>query len=288
MKIYISVLICHMLFLSLKAQVGINTTNPQELVHVAGATENVRVEGLNASNNEDNLGSESTTRVFVDAQGNLVLGALDDNANLFIDYGNYLNDAETPVSMVIQTGTGLGYSPVAEPIDWPGCVFTLTQNAILEVNYSVSWSIYDAQSLVKKRIFDNQARVIHTGVYFIEVNDLSDPYKPTNTPVVYDADGNYINGQPWCIDPTSSESNCGDWAGLIALNGQFYSNYNSEVGEYRDLQTTGSDYVKLPPGTYAALFACKLEVESTVGTGAAKLWLGSGQDELQIRIYYYD
>lgn len=270
------------------AQVGVNTTSPQELLHVAGALENVRVEGLNYPNNPNNLGAESTSRVYVNGLGNLVLGNWDDSAPLFIDSGNYLKNEETPVNMVVQTGTGLGYSPIAEPNDWIGSVFTLTQNAILEVSYTVSWSIYDAISLDKKRIYDNLSRVIHTGIYFINVNDMMGPYRPTNTPVIYDAEGNYINGQPWCIDPTSSESNCGTWAGLIGLNGQFYSNSNGEVGEYENLQTTGSDYVKLPPGTYAALFACKLEVESTQGNGAAKLWLGSGQDELQIRVYYYD
>lgn len=272
----------------LSAQVGINTTNPQELLHVAGSTKNVRVEGLNYPNNSNNLGPESSSRVYVNGVGNLVLGGMSDSAPIFIDSGNYLKDPETPVNLVLQTGTGLGYSPVAEPIDWLGSVFTLTQNAILEVSYTVSYSIFDAISLEKKRLDDNLARVIHTGVYFINVNDMMGPYRPTNTPVIFDADGNYINGQPWCINPTSSEANCLDWAGLIALNGHFYSNANAEVGEYRNLQTTASDYVKLPPGTYAALFACKLEVESTQSGGAAKLWLGSGQDELQIRVYYYD
>jgi len=278
------------LFLSTycSAQVGINTTNPSELLHIAGSTENVRIEGLNAQNNSNNLGPESTSRVYVNNLGNLVLGDWDDSAPIFIDSGDYLKNEETPVNMVVQTGTGLGYSPIAEPTDWLGAVFTLTQNAILEVSYTVSWSIYDAISLEKKRLYDNRARVIHTGIYFINVNDMIGPYRPTNTPVIYDADGNYINGQPWCINPTSSESNCNSWAGLIGLNGQFYSNSNGEIGEFQNLQTNGSDYVKLPPGTYAALFACKLEVESTTGNGAAKLWLGSGQDELQIRVYYYD
>lgn len=289
MKTYIIFSIVVLLFFkSMFAQVGIDTDQPQELLHVAGSTNNVRVEGLGYPNNANNLGPGNTTRVYVNSLGNLVLGDWDDSANIFIDSGNYLRNEETPVNMVVQTGTGLGYSPVAVPTDWPNVVFTLTQNAILEVNYTVSWSIYDAMSLEKKRIFDNLSRVIHTGIYFIQVNDLSGPYKPSNVPVIYDADGNFINGKPWCIDPTSSESNCLNFAGLVGLNGQYYTNTNSEIGEFENLQTNGSDYVKLPPGTYAALFACKLEVESTQGTGAAKLWLGSGQDELQIRVYYYD
>ena len=42
--------------ISVLAQVGINTTTPVQELHVAGATENVRIEGLNTINNVDNLG----------------------------------------------------------------------------------------------------------------------------------------------------------------------------------------------------------------------------------------
>ena len=41
---------------SIEAQVGINTLEPKQTLHVAGTTENVRVEGLNATNNPNNLG----------------------------------------------------------------------------------------------------------------------------------------------------------------------------------------------------------------------------------------
>ena len=60
------------------AQVGINTQNPQQEVHLAGSTENVRVEGLNAANNVNNLGNGSTTRVLVDEDGDLILGTADE------------------------------------------------------------------------------------------------------------------------------------------------------------------------------------------------------------------
>src|SRR5690606_31238107 len=99
-------------------------------------------------------------------------------------------------------------------------------------------------------------------------------------------DGNYINGGPWCINPIPG--NCLSEAGLIALSGQFYKNSHNEIGEYQYFQTTGTDYVKLPPGTYIALFAAKLEVKTTIGSGSAKMWLGTGKDELQIRAYLYN
>lgn len=272
----------------LSAQVGINTANPEELVHVAGTTANVRVEGLSnvspTEYNPDNQGVGSTTRVYVNAQGDLILGSASDGVGLLVDSANYLDDRENQYNIIIQKGYGSGYNPAGTPIE-PNAIFTLSTNAILEVNYSVSWSVYNEISLYKKRLDDQRARIIHTGIYFMtNVNNPSNPLG--GIPVTVDADGDTINGKKWCIDP--NPSNCGLYAGLIGLSGQFYKNSNSEVGEYQNFQTTGTDYVKLPPGTYIALFAARFQVEDTNGNGSAKIWLGTGKDELQIRAYYYD
>jgi len=281
-------------------QVGINMPNPQQTLHVGGSTENVRIEGLNYPNNSNNLGPESTTRVYVNALGNLVLGGINDIPPLLIDSGNYLENQETPENVVIQVGHGMGYTPTASPNNWSDYVFTLIDTAVVEVNYSVSWNIYNQIDDKRKRINDNRARVVHTGMYFMKIfnSGCQTPYcgNPTSVPtcdptttsncyVVKDADDNFINGGPWCIRPVS-ENNCTSLAGLFALNGQYYTNSESEHGEYKNLRTNGSDYIKLPPGDYLGLFACKLEVEDTGGSGSAKLWLGVGDDELQIRIYY--
>jgi hypothetical protein len=284
-------------------QVGVNTTNPQQTLHIAGSLENIRVEGLNYLNNPNNLGMGNTTRVFVNSQGNLVLGSIDDIPPLLIDSGNYLEDQETPENMVVQVGHGTGYTPTASPIDWANYVFTLTATAMVEVSYSISWNIYNQIDDKRKRIDDNRARVVHTGMYFMKIFDptCQTPYcgnsasvptcDPSNTSsncyVVKDADDSFINGGPWCIRPVN-ENTCTNYAGLVGLNGQYYTNSNSEHGEYQNLRTNGTDYVKLPPGSYLGMFACKLEVEDTGGSGSAKLWLGPGKDEVQIRIYYLD
>lgn len=272
----------------LSAQVGINTTNPDELVHVAGTTANVRVEGLSnvspTEYNPDNQGVGSTTRVYVNAQGDLILGSAFDGVGLLVDSANYLDDIENQYNIIIQKGYGSGYNPAGVPIE-PNAIFTISTNAILEVNYSVTWNVYNEINNKKKRIDDQRARIIHTGIYFMtNVNDPSDPLE--GDPVIVDADGVNINGGPWCIDP--NPGTCNLYAGLIGLSGQFYKNSNSEVGEYQFFQTTGTDYVKLPPGTYIALFAARFQVEDTSGNGSAKMWVGTGKDELQIRAYYYD
>ena len=270
---------------SLIGQVGINTTSPQQTVHVAGATANARLEGLNATNNNDNLGAQSTTRVYIDANGDLVLGGSSDTVELLVDTDNYLADVEDPTSLVNQTGTAFGYEIAGDPIDFTNHQFTLTKNAIVEVNYAVSFSLYKTSG-ANGRIDDEHARIVQTGLYFREVTDPTDPYD--GPAVINDVDGVPINGGPWCIDVNAAGTICQETGGLLALNGQFYVNSDNSNGEYRDMWNTGTDYVKLPPGTYVALFAGQLAVGSVSGTGAVKMYLGSGNDELQIIAHYYD
>ncbi|MEP2937053.1 MAG: hypothetical protein ABJM06_01595 [Gilvibacter sp.] len=270
------------------AQVGIHTNNPQQTLHVAGATSDVRIDGLNDTNNNKNLGSGSTTRVFADSNGDLVL----DNTGagglqILVDSENYLNDEETPRNRVAQVGTALGYDTVAYPTDFAGDQFTLTGNAIVEVNYSVSWTIYKTRTpAADNRIKDGEARLIQTGVYFREVTDPTDPYD--GPAVINDVDGNPINGGPWCIDMNSSATTCLEMGGLLALNGQFYSNFDKDDGAYRGFKNTGTDYVKLGPGTYVTMFVVRVYVGAVTGTGAVKLYLGPDADELQIIAHYYE
>jgi len=264
------------------SQIGINTTNPQRGVHVAGSDANVRVEGLNSANNTNNLGAGATSRVYVDANGDLVLGTLNDSSfQLLVDTDNYLENVEDPTSLIVQTGTNFGFNPAGDPVEGIiGASFTLTENAILEINYSVSWSIYDENALDKKRIDDNRARVITTGIYFIDT--------ATEVPIINDVNGSPINGGPWCVDTNAAGTGCLVWGGLLAMTAQFYNNTDDVRGAYNNFRNTATDYVKLGPGTYTALFAARIQVQDTNGAGAAKMYLGSGNDTLQIVAYYYE
>ncbi len=267
------------------AQVGINTTNPQQQLHLAGSSTNVRVDGLDSMNNFQNLGAQSSTRVYVDADGDLTLGTSANTVEMLVDTDNYLQDVENPTSLVNQTGTAFGYEIAGNPTNFSAHQFTLTKNAIVEVNYSVSFSLYKTSG-ANGRIDDGHARIVQTAVYFRQVTDPTDPY--AGPAVINDVDGNPINGGPWCIDVNASGTVCLETGGLIALNGQFYVNTDNSNGEYRGMWNTGTDYVKLPPGTYIALFAGQLAVGDVSGTGAVKMYLGSGKDELQIIAYYYE
>jgi hypothetical protein len=265
------------------AQVGVNTTTPVQELHVAGATENVRIEGLSTTNNVDNLGVGSSTRVYADADGDLVLGSSAETIELLIDFENYLVDGNNTSgatnNQILQTGGGNGYTATGIQNDIPGSIFTLTKNAIVEVNYSISWSVEINST---GRIEDNRARIVQTGLYFKKFNPGTGLYEN----ILTDVDGNFINSGPWCI--ASNAGGCTEVGGLLAINGQFYNNGHKKHGEHENFQNTASDYVKLGPGTYYAMFAGQIAVGSTIGSGAAKMYLGSGSsDELQIIAHYY-
>lgn len=259
-------------------QVGVNTNNPQKELHVGGNNSTIRVEGLNTPNNPNNLGTASSTPVYVNANGDLILGTLTDNVEILFDSENYLVDVQDPTSLINQTGEGSGFSQGGIPIGGTAISFTLTKPAIVEVNYSVTWNV-GKNVTPTSRIDDFRARIVQTAMYFRQNNYLGPP-------VINDYYGNPINGGPWCIT-----SNCMELGGLLAINGQFYNNFHTMAGsqgEWRNFRNTASDYVVLGPGTYTPMFAAQLAVGNTMGTGAVKLYLGVGMDEVQIVAYYFN
>lgn len=193
-------------------QVGIYTSNPESTLHVAGEDSNVKIEGLSAQYNPKNLGEESTTRVYVDKFGDLVLGDRNDNIRFIMDSEDYIpNNRE---QKVVQTGTGDNFTYLV-PNDYTFPSFTLTDYAVIEINYSLSWRI---ERNVPQKISDNGARTVKSTVFIFDHST-----------------GTYL--------PTT-----------YALTAQFYSNGSSTRGADRFFYNTGSDYVYLPPGTYTVHF----------------------------------
>ena len=262
------------------SQVGINTTTPLEELHIANPTSTVRVEGLNFPNNVNNLGNGNTSRVFVNTDGDLVLGAATNNIEIVFSPINYLEDPQTSggtnANVINQTGTGSGYTNAGYPRQLgPGLsTFTLTKPAIVEINYSLSWLIEKSGNPID----DGHARIIQT---FLVLRNGG----PTGTLVSTDYEGVGIT-----------------LGGALGLNGQFHSNgtvsgaaghpydgagtANDVINKYN--YNTGTDYVKLGPGTYCPMFYGQCAVGNTGGTGAVKMWIGGGQDEVQIIAHYYN
>ena len=137
------------------SQVGINTNNPQQGVHVANANAKVRIDALSAANNPLNLGTGNNSRVYVDANGDLILGTAQNNIAVLFDSENYLLDEANPsVNLITQHGYGDGYTYAGIPRDIPNSTFTLTEPAIIEINYSVSWRI---EKNVTQKVYDGHA-----------------------------------------------------------------------------------------------------------------------------------
>ncbi|MGX7667768.1 hypothetical protein [Flavobacterium pedocola] len=271
MKNYTYLLIALIPF-GLFAQVGIHTTNPQQGLHVGGGTSTVRVDGLSYPNNPNNLGPGNTTRVFVDADGDLVLGTRENNIAILFDSENYIRDEREPnINGITQHGYGDGYTFAGIPRDIPNSTFTLTEPAIIEINYSVSWNI---EKNANQRVNDGHARIIQTLMYFRK-DDYMGPVVTT------DLDGNTIGGH---FEIDSGTSTIG---GGLGLTGQYYNNHELLRGETENFHNTGTDYVKLPAGTYCPMFTAQLAVSDTNGSGAMKMYLGSANDEVQIIAHYF-
>ncbi|MCG2610288.1 hypothetical protein LZZ90_02060 [Flavobacterium sp. SM15] len=258
---------------SVIAQVGVNTSTPQEELHIAGNTSTARVEGLSAANNTANLGAGNSTRVFVNANGDLVLGAATNNVEILFNPYNYLNDAQdtggSDANVITQTGVGSGYTIAG----WPRQIgaglstFTLTKSAIVEINYSLSWELEKNASSAPD---DENARVIQTYMYLLKMPLTS--HDPTFATGLVTTD---LDGVPLTIGRA------------LGLNGQFHTNAASD-GAAKLFHNTGTDYVKLPAGRYCPMFAAQVAVGNTGGAGACKMYIGTGQDEVQVIAHYYN
>lgn len=260
------------------AQVGVNTTTPTEELHVAGPTSTIRIEGLNETNNPLNLGDKQNSRVYADPDGDLVLANVPADIGVLFNPENYLDDPLNtsgspggPGNQILQTGAGSGYSEAGWPrVIGPGTsTFTLTRPAIVELNYSLSYNIYKNNT---SNVDDPNAR---TAQFYIYLRNGG----PNGAIIDTDYDGNPIDfaGNP----------------GALGYSGNFYTNGSSSgaggtEGFDKVFYATGHDYVKLGPGTYSPMFSGILFVANTAGTGAVKMQIGPGDDEVIIVAHYYN
>ncbi|MEP2937051.1 MAG: hypothetical protein ABJM06_01585 [Gilvibacter sp.] len=146
------------------AQVGINTDNPRQALHIAGTTGTLRVESLNAANNIHNGGdvngdldlTNDTFPLYVDENGEFTLELQVINPSDDIDA---FDDSALPTSTLYLS-----------PTDADGEVtsilktFTITVNreAILEVKYGISFDVYGGP--LKTNITDLLARRIQNHI----------------------------------------------------------------------------------------------------------------------------
>ncbi|GGG07768.1 hypothetical protein GCM10011344_05390 [Dokdonia pacifica] len=119
------------------AQVGIGTTDPQADLHIAGDASTIRIDGLNSTNNANNLGGTDTYPVHVDTNGDLVVLDLPAGAEELVS-----------ISQPVIDDSGLSYNnirtgPNAQPRyeELTDATFTLTRPALVIFTYSLSYEV---------------------------------------------------------------------------------------------------------------------------------------------------
>ena len=135
--------------------VGIGTTNPQQQLHLAGATGTLRVDGLNSTNNPYNGGAGKTYPLYVNSNGDLTL-------QLATFQNSDGSDALTSSTPLITTNLTMlaGVGSSTQNIVILPYTITVNRPAVLEIKYNISFNVYSTAALTK--IKDIYARRIST------------------------------------------------------------------------------------------------------------------------------
>lgn len=115
-------------------RVGINTGTPLTDVHIAGNTTAVRIDALNSVNNANNNGI-NLSAVYVDNNGDLVLGGPLISSNMPINVDNTTTFLASPVAI----STSGPWTQATLHTD----SITVTQDSLLEVSYQIGVVIDD-------------------------------------------------------------------------------------------------------------------------------------------------
>lgn len=135
---------------SVYSQVGVGTETPQEDLHVSGTDSEIRIEGLNTTNESDNLGGIGLYNVMVNNTGTLRLnpqsGLLSSDSNI-----------SSPVSIQTTSISGLNNAALYQKN------FTLEKRAMVVINYyiAVEFRSYDGTS----NINDGRVKVAQNYFY---------------------------------------------------------------------------------------------------------------------------
>lgn len=125
-------------FLYSQAQnVGVNTINPQQLLHLGSNTGTIRVDGLNTTNNNFNGGvAGQTYPVYVDNNGDLTLKV---SAFQNSDGSDAYTTAGVNGTVAI---TALQANDGYESVEITSYTFTVARNTTLEIKYSLSVEVF--------------------------------------------------------------------------------------------------------------------------------------------------
>lgn len=135
--ILFSVLSCYA-----QSGVGINKTSPQQQLHLGSATGTIRVDGLNATNNEFNGGvAGQTYPLYVNSNGDMTLRT---SATQNSDGTDAYTTAGVNGTVSI---TGAQANDGFEAVEITSYTFTVTRNTVLEIKYSLSVEVFQDNTL---------------------------------------------------------------------------------------------------------------------------------------------
>ncbi len=237
-------------FLCSQAQnVGVNTTNPQQTLHLGSNTGTIRVDGLNSTNNDFNGGAAGQTYpLYVDSNGDLTL-----RVSAFQNSDG--SDAYTTAGIngtvaITAAQANDGY----ETVEITSYTFTVARTTTLEVKYSLSVEVFQDNLLTI--IKDAHARNITN---FFTLDTPTTDLLPTTRR--YAASSKcYFNRNDIATNPAAAPD---------AATGYIYN--------------SGTTYIALPTGTHTLRFY------GTVCSGTNNqntyVRFAGGPDSIFLRLY---
>ncbi len=229
------------------AQVGIGTTNPQQELHVSGNTSTIRIEGLNSANNANNTGLRDQP-VYVNSDGDLKVPVSPANSEIKISNKNFISNG-SPVHITTGASGESGWGQIYQSPS-----FTLTQPAVVYINYAASFGITNIADTAALR--DGKPRLVQN--YFF-IGDGTSP------------------------DFSTSYGTCS----------QTYTSYVSTGSQFivtQSIINSASDMVILPAGTYSihlyGLVFASDGVTNLNTSDAFRAKFGTGIDRINVTAFY--
>ena len=241
-------------FMAAYAQVGIGTVNPQEDLHISGASSTIRIESLNSINNPTYNDGVKLSPAFVDGNGTITIGnGTGPGGQLPLNFLIELPDfvLNNPYGHG-NTGTSVYNDNTQTSVDGQitTVTFTAPQDAIVEIKYGIT--------------------------LFITSSDLS--MAPPWFYVTYDQAVSVMTYLK--VDLNNDGLSGTELTKEYGQKAQSYTTFNQGSAGYPYMN--GQAYFKVPAGTHTVYFYGRVNDALTFNTGVG---FGGAQDYLKIRVY---
>lgn len=242
-------------------QVGIQTTTPQEALHIAGNSSTIRIESLNSVNNPLNNGV-TNARLYVDAKGNFTLtpsnytagGSGNGNLpiNFLIDVTNFIPDNVDGLPFPYNSlGRIVNSNLTQEGVEGfiYSVTFTVPQKCVVEVKHGITLVISGSDMLVPSLAYINDSKTRTIETFF-------------------------------CFDINNDGLSVAEKALQYGHKGQFYCSLAGGSLGYPYMNSQG--YANLPAGTHSIHFFGIVQDPPNTFTSVG---FGGATDYLKLRVY---